>query len=413
MRVLHLSAYDLFGGAAKAAFRLHTALANAGAASEMLVRRKDSDRADVHEPAGAARAWAKVQRRVERAFFLRSARGEFSPAALPDGLAGRVRALRPDLLHVHWVAHGFLRLETLAKLGLPVVWTMHDMWAFTGGCHYAGECARYERGCGRCPMLGSERERDVSSEGIRRRTRLVLAANIRFVAPSRWLAECAQRSSALGRTELCVIPNMIDTSIFSPRDQAAARRRLGLPVDARLVLAGAMDLGAGERKGLPEFWRALGKGLAGDGRQKLSQIVLFGTAHRRRVAYEGMVVHELGYLASESTMADAYAAADVFVAPSRQDNLPNTVMESLAVGTPVAGFRVGGIPDMVDDGINGLLATPGDVDGLAVAIARLLHDTAFRDQCGLAARETALRRFSPERVVPSYLELYARCLGRV
>ena len=413
MRILHLSAYDLMGGAAKAAFRLHRALVEADEESLMLVRRKDSDRADVIGPEGwLRRAATKLQRRAESVLVVPRAKDEFSVGSLPDGLLSRVKALRPDIVHVHWVSHGFLRLETLAQLGVPVVWTMHDMWAFTGGCHYSGECERFRYGCGRCPLLDRPAEEDVSREGVLRRQRLSATVNLALVAPSEWLAGCARGSAAMGAVKVRVIPNTVDTAVFSPRDRLAARRRSGLPETGPILLAGAMDVGRIARKGSDQFDRML-IALAGAETGAIRpQVAVFGTAERRVVSRHGFTLHEMGHVAGEAAMADVYASADVFVAPSRQDNLPNTVMEAMAVGTPVAGFRVGGIPDMVEDGVNGLLANQGDVLALAQAAARLLKDDTLRTEMGRAAREKVLRCYAPGVVTAAYRALYSECGGR-
>jgi glycosyltransferase involved in cell wall biosynthesis len=410
VRILHLSAYDLLGGAAKAAFRLHGALVEAGEDSIMLVRRKDSGRADVIGPEGwLQRVSTKVQRRAERVLVMPRATGEFSVGSLPDGLVRRVRALRPDVVHVHWVSHGFLKLETLAELGVPVVWTMHDMWAFTGGCHYSGECERYRAGCGKCPMLEGAREDDVSREGVERRQKMQAVAGVRYVAPSQWMAGCARESVVCKSADVRVIPNTVGAGNFSPRDRAEARRRLGLPVDGKLVLAGAMAMAAGERKGAADLQQALVRLGRMTFKTGAPEVVIFGTENRRRFQRDGLTVHELGYVSGEDNMADLYAAADVFTAPSKQDNLPNTVMEAMAAGTPVVGCWVGGIPDMVDDGLNGLLVSPGDAVGLAEAVARLLNEDAMRVAMGKAAREKVERCYSPAVVTAAYRALYADC----
>ncbi len=410
MRVLHLSAYDLFGGAAKAAFRLHQALRTAGVTSAMLVRRKDSDDPDVFAPKGAARLWAKVQRRMERALFLRGCRGEFSPGVLPDMLARRVRESRPDVLHAHWVSHSFLRLETLVRTGLPVVWTMHDMWPFTGGCHYAGACRGYLTGCGWCPLLGARaRSGDASARGVARRRELFGSGRVTLIAPSRWMADCASRSLAAKGCDARRIPYCVNTDVFSPRARREARERLGLPLEGRLLLAGGMGGAECGRKGLPEFLAALDGIRAGEPRPR---VAVFGTQSRGCAERNGVVVQELGRLDGDDAMADAYASADLFVAPSREDNLPNTVLESLATGTPVVAFAVGGIPDLIEDGENGCLVPPGDVGGLTRAMMDLLRDDGRREACSRRARELALARYSPGGVAEAHRALYSEILAR-
>ena len=413
VRTLHLSAYDLMGGAAKAAFRLHCALVDAGEDSLMLVRQKDSERADVLGPEGWVRKWGtKVQRRAERLLVIPRATEEFSVGSLPDGLARRVRELRPDVLHVHWVSHGFLRLETLAELGIPIVWTMHDMWAFTGGCHYAGMCERYREGCGHCPVLESSAADDASRRGVVRRKTLLASIRMKLVAPSQWMGWCASQSAALVGADVRVIPYTLNTKVFAPRDREQVRRDLGLPAGKFLVLAGAVGMDAGARKGSSDFRRALMMLRDVTVRAEAVEVLVFGTASRRRHSLNGITIHDLGYISEEARLADLYAAADVFVAPSRQDNLPNTVMEAMACGTPVIGSRVGGIPDMVEDAVNGFLMSVGNAGEMAHAIARLLNDDVLRAEMGRAAREKVLRCYAPGVVTAAYRALYAECGGR-
>ncbi|MCF3648739.1 glycosyltransferase family 4 protein [Synoicihabitans lomoniglobus] len=410
MRILHLSAYDELGGAAKAAFRLHCALVDAGEESLMLVRQKDSNRADVMGPNGwLQRVATKSQRRAERLLVLPRAVEEFSVGSLADGLVKRVRALRPDVVHVHWVSHGFLRLETLAELDVPIVWTMHDMWAFTGGCHYAGDCERYRVGCGSCPILETKSESDASRKGVERRRKMGDLSKIRYVAPSQWIAQCASQSAVLTGADVRVIPNTVGVREFSSVDKLQARRRLRLPEEGRLVLAGAMAIESGDRKGAEDLQQALRLLARMTFKEGVPQVVIFGTPNRRRLQRNGLTVHELGYVKGERAMSDLYAAADVFTAPSKQDNLPNTVMEAMAAGTPVVACRVGGIPDMIDDEVNGLLVAPGDVTGLAEAVARLLNDEPMRLSMGGAAREKVERCYSREVVTAAYRALYVDC----
>lgn len=407
MRVLHLSTYEQFGGAAKAAYRLHKAMAERGMDTQMLVRRKSSHRVDVQMPVGfGAKLRSKLQRRAELLTVPAGARGLFSPAALPDGLRDSIQALRPDVVHVHWIAHGFLRFETLEAIGVPQVWTMHDMWPFTGGCHYAGSCDRYCTGCGQCPLLDRSKRDDQSSEGIRRRRAMLARTTSLFVSPSNWLAECARASRVLAGRDIYVIPNTLDVSIFAPRTKLRSRALLGLPEAPILLLTGAMAVANSPRKGLGDVIEAL-RWLKERRINDRCELVVFGTEHRRVLEIEGVRVHELGHISDERMMADVYASADVFVTASKQDNLPNTVMEAMSVGVPVVGYRVGGIPDMVENGVCGTLVTSGDVKGMAAAMAEMMDDSSLRESYGHNARKRILDKFSPDVVCRSYQSLYA------
>jgi glycosyltransferase involved in cell wall biosynthesis len=415
MRVIHLSAYDLYGGAAKAAYRLHVALAATGVDSRMLVRRRQSGRSDIIQPAGRLmKVWCRVQRRCDRLVLALHGRrsGEFSPGNVPDGLMRHLRTFAPDIVHLHWVADGFFRIESLARLTVPVVWTMHDMWPFTGGCHYAGSCERFTNICGRCPMLNSRREHDLARTGWERRQTTFGRNRPVFVAPSRWMENQARRSALLRNADVRTIANGIDTDCFTPRDRAAMRTKLALPQDKTLVLAGAAQLGANPRKGFTHFISALRelRGLVASGS---TEVVLFGSETSGCEELEGFRTHKLGRLEGDEALATAYASADIFVVPSLEDNLPNTVIEAMAAGTPVVAYDVGGIPEIVDNGENGLLAPVGRPEALAQALARMLKDDDFRNRCRQRAHEKALHCFDVRKSADRYHALYRELSGHL
>jgi glycosyltransferase involved in cell wall biosynthesis len=225
------------------------------------------------------------------------------------------------------------------------------------------------------------------------------------------MAECARKCVVLAGADVRVIPYALNVEGFSPRDRREARRSLGWATDGRVVLAGAMGIDSGERKGVRDFWQALGLLAERLAPQSLPRVVVFGTAQRREVRVGRLLVSELGYVSDESNLADIYAAADIFVASSKEDNLPNTVMEALAVGVPVVGSRVGGIPDMVEHEVNGLLVEPGNAAEMSFAMLRLLTDKRLRALCASAAREKALRCYSPAVIVRAHNALYREIGG--
>jgi glycosyltransferase involved in cell wall biosynthesis len=413
VKVVHLSSYDLYGGAAKAAFRLHEALRESGLDSTMLVRRRDSSRSDVRQPGGAGmKLWLRAQRRCDRLplVFKGPPARMFSPGWVPDGLVQPLRALQPDIVHLHWVADGFFQVESLRSLNVPVVWTMHDMWPFTGGCHHAGGCDHFTGQCGHCPLLGGRGETDLSRAGWMRRQHGFAGRLVSFVAPSRWLAGRARQSSLLKGESVRVIANGVDPVVFSPQDRGSARRRWGLPSDKLLVLAGSAQL-RNPFKGFSDFLRCM-QLLRGRPDMTSVEVVLFGGNAPPTAELEGFKVHYLGLLRNDEAMASIYAAADVFVAPSLVDTLPSTVIEAMAVGIPVVAYDAGGIPEIVDDGVNGLLAPVGQPDRLADALGRMLGDAAFSIGCGQRAREKVLRTFAKEDAARAYAELYAELLRK-
>ncbi len=407
LRVVHVNAFDASGGAARSAYRLHRGLAALGVDSAMVVRRKATDDPAVHlaSPVGAS-VRAVLDQELHR-LFRRRPRSFFTTAVLPDRTAPAVARLAPDVVNRHWVGEGFLRPESVARLPRPVVWTLHDAWAFTGGCHVTGACERFVDGCGACEVLGSTRERDLSRWVLGRKRRAWSDVALTIVAPSRWMAERARRSALLAGRRVEVIPNGVDTSVFRPLAQGAARELLRLPPDGRLVLFLAMDGVSDPNKGFHLLREALGHGApAGAG------LLVAGASSIPAEAAPAVPTHALGRLQDDVSLALAYASADVVVVPSIQENLPNTALEALACGRPVVAFRVGGLPDLVEDGVNGALVDPFDTAGLARALAWTLEDAArWRALCE-AARARAERDHGTALQARRYLALYEDLTGR-
>jgi glycosyltransferase involved in cell wall biosynthesis len=258
-------------------------------------------------------------------------------------------------------------------------------------------------------LLGARRECDWSRNGWERRRRILARTRAIFVAPSRWIAERARASTLLADADVRVIAYGIDTMSFAPQDRRAARAALGLPAGAFLLMTGAAEWKKNPRKGFAQLRAAL-RVLRGQG--AMLEVAVFGGAGGAETELGGFRVHPLGVLAGDAALACAYAAADVFVLPSLEDNLPNTAIEAMAVGVPVVAYAVGGIPDIVDHEQNGLLATVGRPDELARAIWRMIDEPEFRGACARGAREKALRAFSAEKAVTQHRALYRELVDR-
>ncbi len=413
MKVLFLSTTDIAGGAAVAAHRLFRTLRETGTDVSMEVQQQVSRGLGIRKPATsfgkfAAQARMPLEHFAVSRFYPQAKNSNFMAARLPTGLRQRIEAAAPDVLHVHWVGHGFMRPEDLAGLKMPIVWTLHDMWSLTGGCYYDGGCGRYEQQCGQCPMLGSTKENDLSRRTWKRKQAAWADLNVTLVSPSQWLARCARQSSLQQGRRVEVIPYGVNSQVFSPWPKAQARQMLGLKTDAKLILFGAIGFND-PRKGFRYLREALQ--IVGRDAQNVELAVFGGELDPAIVREIGLPCHSLGMLRDEIATALAYAAADVFVAPSLEDNLPNTVLESMACGTPVVGFRAGGIPDMVEHEVNGLLVEPRDVAQLAQALSRLTTDNALHSTLGAAARRKAQTAYAPELQAQRYSALYQKLLA--
>lgn len=414
MRIVHLTTYDSFGGAARATHRLHRALVSEGVDSHMLVRRRFGAVDErVHAPTGFfASSAAKLQRRLDAGLArIQGAprQPKFSPAIAPDFLLGRIQGFSPDIIHLHWVNDGFLRIPTIASLQWPVVWTLHDMWPFTGGCHYAGNCQRFAESCGSCPILGAKRVHDLSRSVWEAKQRAYSQRETTIVAPSRWMGDQAAKSTLFKGRTIAVIPNGLDLHKFCPGNQEAARRALGLSEDKWVIMGGSVSFRHDPRKGFTNFEAICRELLALS--PDTYQFVVFGGQSRGNFLSDGIEFTDLGTIEGDTRMAQAYAAAEIFLSVSLEDNLPNTIMESLACGTPVAAFSIGGVPDMVHDGENGVLENPDNPAGLARRIHDLLFDRSRMAKARQRATEGARNDYSPKLIAEKHKELYSALLA--
>jgi glycosyltransferase involved in cell wall biosynthesis len=319
--------------------------------------------------------------------------------------------IQPDLVNLHWTNFAFRSIESLAQFRQPIVWTLHDMWAFTGGCHYASECDRYQKSCRSCPQLGSDFDWDLSRWVWQRKAKTWKSLDLTIVTPSRWLADCARSSSLFSDVPIECIPYGIDLQIYQPIDRAIARSLLQLPQERLLILVGAYGGTADRRKGFQLLQPALER-LANQWKEQ-ADLVVFGSSAPEKPLDLGFRVHYLGALQDDISLALVYAAANLFVAPSTQDNLPNTVIEAMACGIPCVAFKIGGMPDLIEHQWNGYLATPFEIDDLAKGISWILEQSVCSDlNLGSRCREMAIQRFAQDIQATRYIQLFEQCLNR-
>jgi glycosyltransferase involved in cell wall biosynthesis len=414
MRILHLSTHDIRGAAARAAFRLHTALRRAGHDSTMLVAHRDSRDPTVTRLMRSMDPVTRLRRRWRERELLR----EFAryQATRPTGLEpfsddrtqhalDLVRQIPPcDVLHLHWVA-GFVDYQAFFSM-LPertrVVWLLHDMNAMTGGCHYDNDCGRYVSGCGACPQLGSTDPEDLSRQIWKRKEGVfgALEANqLHLVAPSRWMLQLVKGSPLLSKFSATLIPYGVDVEEFAPRDRRFAREILGIPQGAQVVMFVSDHL-TNWRKGFSVLLEAL------SGLTQAHHLFLLSVGKEDPRGTGPIPGMHMGEVRSDRWLSVVYSAADLFVLPSVQNNLPNTVLESLACGTPVVGFDVGGVPDMVRPGRTGQLVPVGDAVALRQTVTHLLNAPSLCRQMGAECRRIVMEEYSNELLATRYAALY-------
>jgi len=413
MRVLIVNTAERTGGAAIAANRLMHALNNNGVEARMLVRDRKTDSSQVINitPSWRLRANFLWERGVIWLSNGLSKRNLFQVdiANVGTDITSMEAFSWADVIHLHWVNQGFLSLKGIERImasGKPVVMTMHDQWYFTGICHYSGTCDKYQSQCSHCPMLkGGGIGTDMARRVFDRKRAIYNGKPLAFVGCSHWIAELARKSPLTQGHLVTNVPNAIDTDVFTPMDQAEARELHGLPADKRLLLFGAQRI-TDERKGfryLKEACELLKHNepeLAG----QVGVVVLGGDAETVKSALP-LPVYTVGYLSQEVKIASLYNAVDLFVTPSLQDNLPNTIVEAMACGTPCVGFNVGGIPEMIHHQQDGYVARYCDSSDFAHGIAWCLDNNrlaTLRQQ----ARTAALANYAEPIAARNYQDIY-------
>ena len=413
MRVLIVNTSEKTGGAAVAANRLMEALINNGVKAKMLVRDKQTDSLTVVSAGnGWRQRWHFLWERWRIFMAMRFSRKhlfDVDIANVGTDITSLPEFKEADVIHLHWINQGFLSHSVIQKIlqsGKPVVWTMHDIWPATGICHYTRGCYRYKSRCQQCPLLpGGGSKNDLSAKVWNRKTALLQANHISFVACSRWLEGEAKQSALLRGQHIMSIPNAIDTRVFHPMDKSEARRKVGLPEQGHVILFVSQRV-TDERKGIHYLVEAVNRLVEcyPSLRENTSVAILGG--HAEDVADElSLPVHALGYVSDEQTIVAVYNAADVFVTPSLEDNLPNTIMESLACGVPCVGFAVGGIPEMIDHQKNGYVASPANSDDLADGIGWVLTVADAQSLSQNALRKVS-HNYSQSSVALRYVEIY-------
>lgn len=310
-----------------------------------------------------------------------------------------------DVIHLHWINNGFLSIRNigaLRRLNIPIVWTLHDMWPFTGGCHYAGACEKYTTACGACPALHSSKKRDLSRFIMNIKVKQYKKLNMTIVTPSNWLKDCVIKSRLFKDLPIQVIPYPININVFKPIEKMIAMNILNLSMKKKVILFGASDVND-KRKGFLYLIDALNLLKKSNNEYEL---LVFGKDNEDTKRKFPFKTHFIGVLKDEYSLSLCYNIADVFVAPSLEDNLPNTVIESLACATPVVAFNIGGMPDMIEHKGNGYLCSNISSASLAEGISFVLEDDERLDGLKCRARHNALMRYSPEVIAKEYSEVY-------
>lgn len=408
MNITHIVMEDITGGAGRAAYRLNKSLNKINVKSRMLVTKKSSSDPTIKSirENKIKKIEGIVKLKINDLYKIRySPSTIFSNNLLGSNIIDDSFIKEADLINLHWVnmaTISYNQLNLLSKLSKPIIWTLHDMWPFTGGCHYDEECGRYKTNCGNCKVLKSNKERDLSTKIQKKKEKIYLDMNITIVGCSNWITECAKESKVF-KNKLCInIPNCIDIETFKPVDKEVARNILNIKTNKKIILFGAMSSTSDARKGFKYMLDTM-KILDKD----KYIAVIFGNSSEESEIQKYIETIYMGQLSDDYTLALLYNASDVFVAPSIQENLANTVMESLSCGTPVVAFNIGGMPDMIKHEINGYLCEPFKYESLGDGIEYCAKNTV---QLGENARKYVEDNYTYEIIGKKYTNLYEKLL---
>lgn len=424
LKTTQLNTFDK-GGAGVAAYRLHEAFNSGSEVQSQLVYlhgtatdRFENVHVIANNPMGKKIALTRLAwEKVWFAFQVKNKadRFRFSTANMGLDISSFPLVKEADIVHLHWINNGFLSLKgirKLKKLHKPIVWTMHDMWAMTGGCHHSRECENYQKQCGNCFYLRNPSESDVSSVVHEKKEKTYNDLNLTFIACSNWLAARARKSSLLGNKRIEVIPNPINTDVYKPNNKAEAKAKFGLDNDTlciSFVAANVSDVRKGFEYLRVALWKLKVKQPDWSKRIKLLVMGEAKTDVNLDLPFEYTFT---GYLNDEERIIDFYNASDVFVLPSLEENLPNTIMEALSCGVPSVAFEVGGIPDLIQHMHNGYLADYESVDDLAEGINYILKETQAGQRLQENARNKAVENYSYPVVAQKVTQLYQSLLNK-
>ncbi|ACB49866.1 probable glycosyl transferase, group 1 [Crocosphaera subtropica ATCC 51142] len=422
LKILQLNTVDIAGGAARAAYRLHKGLQQAKQHSLMLVNKKYSTDETVClvQSLPDAETSQQIGATTLQTFYINENRTNISNTLFsfpyPGWDVSQVEEVQEaDIIQLHWVAmfQSPQTVKQLSSLGKPMVWTLHDMWAFTGGCHYAAGCEGYQSSCENCPQL-KEDTFGLAQAILQDKLDILSGLNLTIVTPSHWLADCVRKSALFKHQRIEVIPNGIETDIFIPIPKAKAKESLGIKPNTFTLLIGA-DNGNEKRKGFEEMLKALSVCLEDEKfsqavQQEQVKLLCFGLPNDELNSLDIPVV-SLGQINSDEKLAEVYSSADIFVLPSLEDNLPNTMLESMSCGTPVIGFEVGGLPDVVKENVTGNLVPLENSSALAQVILSYFRSPQKVEDIGKNCRQLLEENYSLSVQAQAYLKLYQDLLA--
>lgn len=389
MKILICNTLEKKGGAAKSTNRIYESLKNKNVDIEYYYLFKDGQESKSLIP--------KIDA-IPKKLFTKAKKLPFSSSLFSFGRKNVVRKYNPDILHLNYINMGMFSIKEIGSFNIPIVWTLHDSWAFTGGCHLPNSCERYNENCGNCSVLSSKKSFDLSSFIFSQKEKQWKNKNIHIVCPSKWIMSKAKESSLFPQENIHLIPNPINTEVFKPFDKTDSRQMYNLDSNKKYVLFGSVNPFNDRNKGFHLLVDALKKIDT-----KNVELLVFGSQNSTPNIDINIPVRNIGFIEDENRLAHLYSAADLTVMTSISENLPNVLIESLACGTPCLGFDVGGIPEIINKEILGNTVKAFDITTLAKSIETMLKNNIYDPE---EIHNDIKKRFDYDIISEKYIDLY-------
>ena len=409
LKVIHLNYTDIYGGAGRAAFRIHCSLLDKKINSKMWVNRIFSKDRNITGPKNKFEKILAILKPLLLISIFKCFKAyKFSLRSIsifPSKWIKRINDSNADIVHLHWVQGEMISISDVSKIKKPVVWTLHDMWAFCGTEHYANNF-RWRNGY---------KYQNKNFYGINfdlnrwvwMRKKKNWSNSFEIVTPSKWLYNCVRQSKLMSNWSVTSIPNPINIAKWQPLEKKYSRKKLNLPKNKLLILFGAMDGDEDVRKGFDLLIQAL-EYLEKNSKFYKLELVTFGNIKKLKLR-KNFPIHFMDHIHDDHKLRMLYSAADAVVVPSRQDNLPNIAVEAQVCGTPVVAYNVGGLSDIVLHKKTGYLAVPFSIKDLANGIKWVLN-SKHSEKLNKQSKLYASKKFSDKSISKSYLKVYRKAI---
>ncbi|MCD4680448.1 MAG: glycosyltransferase family 4 protein [Bacteroidales bacterium] len=405
MKILLLNTYDNKGGAARASYRIAKSINGLGEDLRFIVRKKNLPDTFIYS-ANEKFSGIKPYLDYLPTFLFTRKRLPFFSAFVKDNLLNVVADFKPDVIHLNWISEGFVKIETLAKFGIPIVWTLHDSWPFTGGCHIPKDCVKYKTECEYCQYLSPKFKSDLSSLNFKRKLRTYnKIENLHIVTPSKWLADEVRSSSLLSKFPVEIIPNCIDNEFYYPVDKQIAKNNMSLDPGKKTVVFGGINSTKDKNKGFELLIDALKYLNKND-----LEIVVFGNDKTKIEYLDSIKIIFLGKINDDSMLRKIYSAGDVTVVPSLMEVFGQVITESMSCGTPVVAFNKTGPAEIIDHKKSGYLAEAFDPKDLSDGINWVLEDQQRWNELSENAASHVIKNYSSHVIATKYIDLYKKIL---